>query len=70
MSQYHEYLYQKSRLIDYIDQISGGLFQIHRILTTYFPDADVSAVIKIQNIMENELQTTINSVQDHNGINI
>lgn len=70
MSQYHEYLHQKSRLIDYRDQISGGLFQMHRILTTYFPDADVSVIIKIQNIVENELQTTINSAQDQNGIKI
>lgn len=68
MSQYHEYLHQKSRLTDYKDQISGGLFQIHRILTTYFPDSDVSTVIKIQNIIDNELQHIINSVQNNTDI--
>lgn len=68
MSQYHEYLHQKSRLIDYRDQISGGLFQIHRILTTYFPDSDISTIIKIQNIVDDELQTIIDSIQDSHGV--
>lgn len=68
MSQYHEYLHQKSRLIDYRDQISGGLFQIHRILTTYFPDSDISTIIKIQNVVEDELKNVINSIQDNNGV--
>lgn len=68
MSQYHEYLHQKSRLIDYRDQISGGLFQIHRILTTYFPDSDISTIIKIQNVVEDELKNVINSIQENNGV--
>lgn len=68
MSQYHDYLHQKSRLIDYRDQISGGLFQIHRILTTYFPDSDISTIIKIQNVVEDELQHVINSIQENNGV--
>lgn len=68
MSQYHEYLHQKSRILDYRDQISGGLFQIHRILTTYFPDADIATVIRIQNIVDNDLKDVIDSIQDVNGV--
>jgi hypothetical protein len=68
MIQYHEYLYQKSRIADYRDQISGGLFQIHRILTTYFPDADIAALIKTQNIVENELKKAIDSIHDNDGV--
>lgn len=62
MSQYHDYLHQKSRITDYRDQISGGLFQLHRILTTYFPDCDISPIIKMQNIVDNELQNILNQI--------
>lgn len=68
MSQYHEYLHQKSRIADYRDQISGGLFQIHRILTTYFPDSDIAALIKAQNIVENEIKKVIDSIHDNDGV--
>jgi hypothetical protein len=68
MSQSHEYFHQKSRIIDYRDQITGGLFQIHRILTTYFPDSDITTVIRIQNIVDNDLKDIIDSIQDVNGV--
>ena len=64
MSQYHEYLHQKSRITDYIDQISGGLFHINRILTTYFPESDIATVIRIQNMIENELKGVIDSIKN------
>jgi hypothetical protein len=68
MIQYHEYLHQKSRVEDYRNQISGGLFQLYRILTTYFPDTDISVIIKMQNIVDNELVTLIDNISDHNGV--
>jgi hypothetical protein len=68
MNQYHEHLHQKSRIIDYRDQISSGLFHIHRILTTYFPDSDISSMIKMQNIVENELQNIMDSMKDSDGV--
>jgi hypothetical protein len=68
MTKYHEYLHQKSRVVDYRDRITGGLFQLHRILTTYFPDSDIATLIKIQNIVDGELKKVIDSIQDNDGV--
>jgi hypothetical protein len=68
MTQYHEYLHQKSRVEDYHQQISGALFQLYRILTTHFPDTDIATIIKMQNIVDNELTTLIDNLSNDNGV--
>lgn len=65
MSQYHEYLHQKARLIDYRDQISSGLFQIHRILTSYFPEIDAITLGKLRDTLENEMSQIISKLDNH-----
>ena len=50
------------QLIDYRDQVSGGLFQLHKLITTYFPDCDVSSIIKMQNIIDNEAQNIFDTI--------
>jgi len=65
MSQYHEYLHQKARLTDYRDQISGGLFQMHRILTTYFPEIDAITVGKLRDTLEDEMCQIISKLDNH-----
>lgn len=53
--------HQASRITDYKDQINSALFQIHRILTTYFPDEsqNIQCVLDIQNILDNNFNSII-----------
>ena len=62
MSRHHEYLHQKSRIIDYRDQVANGLFQMHRILTSYFPSIDVIGMGKIKNLLDDEIQQIIDKL--------
>lgn len=54
MNNYIELLHQSSRIVDYRDQVSSGLFQIHRILREYFPHIDVSCVNQLNRILEDD----------------
>lgn len=53
--------HQASRLLDYKDQINSALFQMHRILTTYFPDENdnIKCVIDMQNILDTRFNPII-----------
>ncbi len=57
-----DYIYQKNKIIDYRDQVRGGLFQLHKLITTYFPDCDISSIIKMQNIIDNEAQNIFDTI--------
>jgi hypothetical protein len=62
MTQYHDHLHQLHRLYDYRDQVSSGLFQIHRILTTYFPNEDVSSINQMNKLLNDECQNILNKL--------
>jgi hypothetical protein len=62
MTQYHDHLHQLHRLYDYRDQVSSGLFQIHRILTTYFPDYDMSCIDQMNKLLNDEYKNILNQI--------
>ena len=62
MTEFHEQLHQLSRIQDYRDQVSSGLFQIHRILTTYFPEIDIVCVNQMNKLLNDNLQEILNKL--------
>lgn len=47
------------RAKDYKDEISSGTHKLYKLLTNYFPDADIACLIKIRNLIDNELNILI-----------
>lgn len=54
--------HQARRLIDYKEQASSALFQMYRILTTYFPDEDITPLIDMQNILDTKLKQLVENI--------
>jgi hypothetical protein len=59
MNNYTELLHQASKIVDYRDRISSGLFQIHRILREYFPNVDVSCVNELNKILDDKFYNEV-----------
>lgn len=47
---------------DYRDQISSGIHQIYKLLITYYPEQDVSCLIKMRYVLDNDLQHIIDEL--------
>lgn len=65
MTQHQDYLYQQTRVRDYRDQVRGGLFQLYILITMYFPDCDVSSIIKMQNMIDNEVKNILDKIETY-----
>lgn len=59
MTNFRECMHQSFRIEDHRDKISSSLFHIHRILTTYFPDIDISSVNKMIKLLDSDFKTEI-----------
>lgn len=59
MTRLHDLMHQASRIQDYRDTISSALYQIHRILTTNFPDIKTKSVEDMSRILSGDFQDQI-----------
>lgn len=54
--------HQARRLVDYREQTASALFQMYRILTTYFPDENITPVMDMQNILDTKLKQLVENI--------
>jgi len=64
-----ELLHQAERIKEYRDNIRGSLFQIHNIMTEFFPELDIKSVREMMMILDDSFkQSVIEPINDSNHI--
>jgi hypothetical protein len=59
MTKLHDLMHQTSLIKDHRDQINSSAYQIHRIITTSFPDLNIKSVEDILRILNTTFQEQI-----------
>ena len=58
-----------NRLIDYTDQVSGGLFHLYQIVTKNYPEPEhIDTILRLMNIVNTDLKNTIQNIRSSNGV--
>jgi hypothetical protein len=62
-----ELLHQAERIKEYRDKVRGSLFQIHNIMTEFFPELEIQSLREMMRILDDDFKHSV--IEPINDIN-